>query len=125
MDVPALMAHAGSTALNGKPQLGEGESSSNGKIHLKKINGCLQKAEIRPILVIQPEQVLEDVEYWSNHALICKFLGLCHSFPMLDSCARQVWNPEGDMEILLAANCYFMVIFSSMVDRNKAFEGGP
>ena len=55
MDVPALMAHAGSKALNGKPQSGEGESSSNGKIRLQKINGCLQKAKVQPILVIQPE----------------------------------------------------------------------
>ena len=29
------------------------------------------------------------------------------------------------MEILLAANNYFMVSFSSMSDRNKVFEGGP
>ena len=36
-----------------------------------------------------------------------------------------MWNPEGDMEILLVANNYFMVIFSSLSDRNKAFEGGP
>ena len=35
-----------------------------------------------------------------------------------------MWNPEAHMEILLAANNYFMVIFSSMSDRNKAFEGG-
>ena len=76
-------------------------------------------------MVIQPEQVLEDVKYWRNHALICKFMGLHLSLPMLDSWARRVWNLEGDMEILLAANNYFMVIFSSMMDRNKAFEGGP
>ena len=29
------------------------------------------------------------------------------------------------MEILLAANNYFMVIFSNMTDKNKVFEGGP
>ena len=125
MGEPTLVAQAASKALNGKPQSGEGESSSNGKFRLQKINGCLQKAEVRPILVIQPEQVSEDVEYWRNHALICKFLGLRLSLPVLDSWARQVWNPEGEMEILLAANNYFMVIFSSMEDRNKAFEGGP
>jgi hypothetical protein len=125
MGEPTSVAQAASKALNGKPQSGEGESSSNGKIRLQKINGCLQKAEVRPILLIQPEQVSEDVEYWRNHALICKFLGLRLSLPVLDSWARRVWNPEGDMEILLAANNYFMVIFSSMADRNKAFEGGP
>ena len=117
--------HARNRVLKGKSQLGVGESSSDGKLRLQKTNGCLRKGEVRPVLVIPPEQVSEDVEYWSNHALICKFLGLRLSLPVLDSWARRVWNPEGDMEILLAANKYFMVIFSCMSDRNKAFEGGP
>ena len=88
MGEPTSVAQAASKALNEKPQSGEGESSSNGKIRLQKINGCLQKAEVRPILVIQPEQVSEDVEYWRNHALICKFLGLRLSLSVLDSWAR-------------------------------------
>ena len=29
------------------------------------------------------------------------------------------------MEIILAVNNYLFVIFSCMVDRNRAFEGGP
>jgi hypothetical protein len=117
--------HANVKDLNGKPSSGDGKSSPNRGFRLKKVNGCLQRAEDRPILVIQPEQVSEDVEYWCNHALICKFLGLRLSLPILESWAHRMWNPEGDMEILLAANNYFMVIFSSLSDRNKAFEGGP
>ena len=125
MGDPSSSLHANTMDLNGKPQSRNGDSASNGGFRLKKVNGCLQRAEDRPILIIQPEQVSEDVEYWSNHALICKFLGLRLSLPVLESWARRIWNPEGDMEVLLAANNYFMVIFSSMSDRNKAFEGGP
>ena len=55
--------HANVKDLNGKPSLGDGNSSPNGVFQLKKVNGCLQRAEDRPILVIQPEQVSEDVEY--------------------------------------------------------------
>lgn len=44
---------------------------------------------------------------------------------MLESWARRVWNLKGDMEIILVANNYFLVIFSSMSDKNRAFEGGP
>ena len=117
--------HANVKDLNDKQSLGDEKSSPNGGFRLKKVNGCLQRVEDRPILVIQPEQVSEDVEYWSNHALICKFLGLRLSLPVLKSWVHQMWNPEGDMEILLAANNYFMVIFSSLSGRNKAFEGGP
>lgn len=122
---PSSPLHASCKEQSGKPQSGEGVSSSKGMFRIKKVNGCLERSEDRPVLVIQPEQVLEDVEYWCNHALICKFLGLRLSLPVLESWARKVWNPEGDMEILLAANNYFLVIFSSMSDRNRAFEGGP
>ena len=62
--------HDSCKGLKGISQSMEGEPSSNGKFRLQKINGCLQKVEVCPILVIQPEQVLEDVKYWSNHALI-------------------------------------------------------
>ena len=47
------------------------------------------------------------------------------SLPVFDSWANQIWNPGVEMEILLTANNYFLVIFSNMTDRNKVFEGGP
>ena len=85
-ELSSLM-HDNSKDLNGNPQSGEGESSPKGMFRLKKVNGCLQRAKEQLILVIQLEQVLEDVEYWSNHALICNFLGLRVSFPVLESWA--------------------------------------
>ena len=108
-----------------KSILGDGVSSLKGVSQIKNVNGCLERSEDQPILVIQHKKISEDIEYWHNHALICKFLGLCLFLPMLDSWARRVWNPKGDMEIILAVNNYFMVIFSFMSDRNRAFEGGP
>ena len=103
----------------------ENASSSKGYFYIKKIKGCLERFDDWPVLIIQPEQISKDVEYWGKHALICKFLGLRLSLPMLEAWAHQIWNLEGDMEILLVANNYFMVSFSSMSDRNKVFEGGP
>ena len=41
MGDPSSIVHASSKGLDGKLQSGEGESSSNGKIRLQKINGCL------------------------------------------------------------------------------------
>ncbi|XP_059068311.1 uncharacterized protein LOC131040439 [Cryptomeria japonica] len=122
---PSSLMHASNKDRTEFPPSREGTSSSKGSFRIKKVNGCLERSEDRPVLVIQPEQVLEDVDYWGKHALICKFLGLRLSLPVLESWARQIWNPEGDMEILLAANNYFLVIFSSIADRNRAFEGGP
>ena len=51
-------------------------SSSKGSFRIKKINGCLEQSDDRPMLIIQPEQISEDVEYWGKNVLICKFLGL-------------------------------------------------
>jgi hypothetical protein len=125
MDDPFSSMHAGGDEQRSKPAGIDGVSSSKVMPRIKKVNGCLERTVDRPVLIIQPEQVSEDVEYWQNHALICKFLGLRLSLPVLNSWAHRVWNPEGDMEIILAANNYFLVIFSCMADRNRAFEGGP
>ncbi|XP_057871389.2 uncharacterized protein LOC131077832 [Cryptomeria japonica] len=122
---PSSLMHVSNKDRTELPPSGEGTSSSKGSFRIKKANGCLERSEDRPVLVIQPKQVLEDVDYWGKHSLICKFLGLRLSLPVLESWARRVWKPEGDMEILLAANNYFLVIFSSIADRNRAFEGGP
>ena len=43
---------------------------------MKKINGCLPRAQDRSILVIPPYLGKEDVSYWSRHALIYKFIGI-------------------------------------------------
>ena len=43
---------------------------------MKKINGCLPRAQNRLILVIPHDLVEEDVSYWSRHALIYKFHGI-------------------------------------------------
>ena len=91
----------------------------------KKINGCLPRAQDRPVLVIPPNLVEEDVSYWSRHALICKFLGIRIPLSTLEAWIQHSWQIEGDMDIMLATNSYFMVIFSNMVDRNRVFEGAP
>ncbi|XP_059076623.1 uncharacterized protein LOC131875916 [Cryptomeria japonica] len=97
-----------------------GESSK-----LKKVNGCLPRSPDRPVLVISPESVQEDIAYWSQHVLICKFLGIRIPLSALESWIRRTWHVEGDFDLLVAANGYFMVDFSSISDRNRVFEGGP
>ena len=52
---------------------------------MKKINGCLPRAQDRPVLVIPLDLVEEDVSYWSRHALIYKFLGICIPLSTLEA----------------------------------------
>lgn len=92
---------------------------------LNKINGCFPRSQDRPVLVIPPEAIMEDVDYLASHALICKFLGIRISLAALEAWIRRSWQVEGDMDIMLAGNSYFLVNFSCMSDRNRVFEGGP
>lgn len=96
-----------------------------GAFKLQKVNGCLERAQVRPVVVIQKEVVADDLEYFNKHVLICKFLGMRVSFPFLEPWIQRTWNLEGDLEILLAANNFFLVDFLCISDINRAFEGGP
>ena len=58
---------------------------------MKKINGCLPRAQDHTVLVIPPELVEEDVSYWSRHALICKFLGIRIPLSTLKAWIRRSW----------------------------------
>ena len=63
-------------------------------------NKCLARCEQRPMLVIQPETIDEDVSYLASHSLICKFMGLRVSLPSLESCAQHTWNSEDKIEVM-------------------------
>ena len=97
---------------------------SNGS-KITKTNGCLERCKERPKLIVSAEMIADDVEYYSHHSLYCKFLGMRVSLQFLEVWARRTWDPEGEMEIMLLANSYFMVTFNCIADRNRVFEGGP
>lgn len=92
---------------------------------IMKINGCLERCKERPKLVVPSEMIAEDVEYYSNHSLYCKFLGMRVSLQFLEVWAQRTWEPKGEMEIMLLVNNYFMVTFNCIIDHNRVFEGGP
>lgn len=71
------------------------------------------------------EMLAEDIDYYARHSLYCKFLGLKISLQFLDMWAQKTWMLEGEMEIHLLENNYFMVTFDCLDDQNRVFEGGP
>ena len=87
-----------------------------------RVNGCLPQAETRPKIVIEPRMVEESVIYRANHDLICKFMGIRPSLNFLHSWICQNWEPHGEYSLWFISNGYFIVSFSSLVDRNRAFE---
>lgn len=71
------------------------------------------------------EMLADDIEYYSRHSFYCKFMGLRVLLQFLESWAQRTWMSEGEMEIRLLANNFFMVSFDCLVDQNKVFDGGP
>ena len=61
------------------------ESCNEKKLHMHVALGLDPQSKDCPILVIPPEAMKEDIEYWTKHALICKFLGVCISLSALET----------------------------------------
>ncbi len=87
-----------------------------------RVNGCLPHSKSRPKIVIEPRLVEESVLYRANHDLICKFMGIRPTLNFLHSWVRQNWEPHGEYSLWYISNGYFIVSFSSLADRNRAFE---
>ena len=47
------------------------------------------------------------------------------SLQFVEVWTQRTWEPEGEMEIMLLANNYFMVTFNCIANHNQVFEGGP
>lgn len=85
-------------AGNGVPTLsspGEGLSRISA-FKVQKVNGCLVRAQMRLVVVIQMEVVAEDLEYYNKHVLIYKFMGMRVFLRFLDPWIWQTWNLKGD-----------------------------
>ena len=76
-------AHNGSSSSMHAQQVETFYTSDSTK--MKKVNGCLPKAQDCLVLVISPDLVAEDVSYWSRHVLICNFLGIHISLSTLEA----------------------------------------
>ena len=76
MAKPSVLLRGGAKDQNDNLSSGVNASSKKISVHIKKMNGCLERSKDRPVLVIQLEKISKDVEYWGKHALIYKFLGI-------------------------------------------------
>ncbi|GLJ42688.1 hypothetical protein SUGI_0885070 [Cryptomeria japonica] len=89
---------------------------------VSRVNGCLPQVEARLKIVKYQEMIEESIDYKKNHDLICKFSGFRPSISFLHSWIRSNWEPLGEYSLWFIGNGYFIVSFSSLVGRAKAFE---
>lgn len=64
-------------------------------------------------------------EHMAEHAIICKFMGIWPSERTLCQWIKQQWRPKGDVQLHLGAKGFFTVVFTSLEDKDRVFEGGP
>lgn len=64
-------------------------------------------------------------EHMAEHAIICKFMGIWPSERTLCQWIKQQWKPKGDVQLHLGAKGFFTLVFTSLEDKDRVFEGGP
>ena len=43
----------------------------------------------------------------------------------MQECIRNYWKPKGEINLHLGSKGFLMVVFTSLEDKDKVFEGGP
>lgn len=61
----------------------------------------------------------------TEHAILCKFMGLWPIEQALCQWIKQHWNPKGDVKLHLRAKGFFTVVFTNLEDKDRIFDGGP
>jgi len=83
-----------------------------------------KKIETLRVVFTDPE-IQAHREHMSEHAVICKFMGLWPTECALCQWIKQHWKPKGDVKLHLGAKGFFTVVFTNLEDKDRVFDGGP
>ena len=103
----------------------EGETSANPNKTSMNNNACKPKKTDNLRVIINDPEIQAYREHMAEHAIICKFMGVWPSERTLCQWIRQQWKPKGDVQLHLGAKGFFTVVFSTLEDKDRVFDGGP
>eukprot|EP00253_Pinus_taeda_P024056 PITA_24056 len=103
----------------------EGESSANPNRTSVNSRTCKPKKKDSLRVTITDLEIQAYSKHMAEHDIICKFMGIWPSERTLCQWIRQQWNPKGDVQLHLGAKGFFTVVFTSLEDKDRVFEGGP
>jgi len=83
-----------------------------------------KKSETLRVVITDPE-IQAYREHMSEHAVICKFMGLWPTERALCQWIRQQWKPKGDVKLHLGVKGFFTIVFMNLEDKDRVFDGGP
>lgn len=82
---------------------------------------CLPQAAKKLRFVIPNNKLEEYINYMKDHALNCKFI---RAWPIEKELIKRIqvrWQLKGHIDLKLGEKCFFTVIFSNLVDKDKVF----
>jgi len=91
----------------------------------RKPGQCIPRTDTCPEIALPAELIEKKSQYYRDHALIGKFLGLWPSEKALLAWIHAVWKPKGHYDLQLGAKGFFTIVFFNLEDRTRIFEGGP
>eukprot|EP00253_Pinus_taeda_P012372 PITA_12372 len=103
----------------------KGDTSSSHKKHSPTNEIC------KPIKTDNLRVFITDVEiqayreHMTEHAVICKLMGMWPTERALCQRIRHQWKPKGDVRLHLGAKGFFTVVFTNLEDKDGIFDGGP
>lgn len=101
------------------------EGSSNKKMPQKKTTGaCKPKSSIIPRVILSDPAIQAHRDHMREHAIICKLMGVWPTERALHIWIRSHWKPKGEIQVHLGSKGFFTVVFTSLEDKDRVFEGG-
>lgn len=102
-----------------------GDTSSSHKKHPPTNGICKPIKSDNLRVVITDLEIQAYREHMTEHAVICKFMGMWPMERALCQWIRQQWKPKGDVRLHLGAKGFFTVVFTNLEDKDRNFDGGP
>jgi hypothetical protein len=102
------------------------KGGSSQKTYFHKDNWGLQtQVDIIPRVILSDPALQAHRDHMTEHAIICKFMGIWPTERALHVWIRSHWKPKGEINLHLGSKGFFTVVFTSLEDKDRVFEGGP
>jgi len=99
---------------------------SNGKPNSIRMTGiCQPKSSIIPRVILRNPALQAHRDHMTEHAIICKFMGLWPMERVLHILIKFHWKPKVEIHLHLGSKGFFTVVFTCLEDKDSVFGGGP
>jgi len=103
----------------------ERRGSSQKPTSIGTIGVCKPKSNIIPRVILSDLALQAHRDHMTEYTVICKFMGMWLTERALHIWIRSHWKPKGEIHLHMGSKGFFTVVFTSLEDKDRVFEGGP